>query len=39
METAVLSKVLDKSITKLNMNHYNRLSNKIMPAQINRFNM
>jgi hypothetical protein len=39
IETTVLSKVLDRSITAMNKKHCNRLSHKIMPTQINKFTM
>jgi hypothetical protein len=35
----VLSQVLDISITVINRKHCNKLSSKIMPIQINIFNM
>jgi hypothetical protein len=35
----VLSQILYRSITTVNMKHCNRLSSKIMPTQINMFNM
>jgi hypothetical protein len=34
IEIAVLSNVLDRSITTMNKKHYNRLSSKIMPTHI-----
>jgi hypothetical protein len=39
IETTVLSKVLDRFMITMNMKHCNRLSSKIMPTQINIFNM
>jgi hypothetical protein len=39
IKIAVLSQVLDRSITTLDSKHYNRLSSKLMPTQINIFNM
>jgi hypothetical protein len=40
IEITVLSKVLDRSITAMNKKHCNMLdSSKIMPTQINMFNM
>jgi hypothetical protein len=34
IKIAVLLQVLDRSITVMNNKHYNRLSSKIMPTQI-----
>jgi hypothetical protein len=39
IKTIVFSQVLDSYITTMNMKHYNRLSSKIIPIQINMFNM
>jgi hypothetical protein len=39
IQTIVLSQVLHKSITLINRKHCNRLSSKILPTQINMFNM
>jgi hypothetical protein len=39
IKMAVLLKVIDRSITTTNMKHFNRLSSRIMPTQINMFNM
>jgi hypothetical protein len=39
IETVLLSKVLDRSITTMNMIYCNRLSSKIMSTQINTFNI
>jgi hypothetical protein len=39
IETIVLSQVIDRSITTMKMNCCNRLSSKIMPTQINMFNI
>jgi hypothetical protein len=36
---AILSQVLDRSIIAMNSKYCNRLSSKIMPTQINIFNM
>jgi hypothetical protein len=35
IKIAVISQVLDKSITTMNSKHCNRLSSKIIPTQIN----
>jgi hypothetical protein len=35
IKTIVLAKVLDRSIISTNKKHYNRLSSRIMPTQIN----
>jgi hypothetical protein len=37
IKTIVLLQVLNKSITTMNMKHYNGLFGKIMPTQINMF--
>jgi hypothetical protein len=39
IKTIVLLKVLDISIITTNMKHYNRLSSRIIPTQLNMFNM
>jgi hypothetical protein len=39
IKTAVLVKVLDKSITTMNIKQCNRVSSRIMPIQINMFNI
>jgi hypothetical protein len=39
IKTAVLVKVLDKSITTMNIKQCNRVSGRIMPIQINMFNI
>jgi hypothetical protein len=39
IKTVVLSQVIDRSNRAMNKKHYNRLSSKIMPTQINMFNM
>jgi hypothetical protein len=38
IETIVLSKVLDRSITMMHIKHYNRCS-RIIPMQITKFSM
>jgi hypothetical protein len=39
IKLAVLLQVIDRSIIVMNSKHYNILSSKIMPTQINIFNM
>jgi hypothetical protein len=39
IKIVVPSQVLDRYITSMNKKHCNRLSSKIMPTQINMFNM
>jgi hypothetical protein len=39
IKLAVLPQVLDRSIIAMNNKYCNRLSSKIMPTQINIFNM
>jgi hypothetical protein len=39
IKLAVLPQVLDRYITTMNNKYCNRLSSKIMPTQINIFNM
>jgi hypothetical protein len=39
IKLAVLPQVLDRSIIAMNNNYYNKLSSKIIPTQINIFNM
>jgi hypothetical protein len=39
IKTIVLLQVLDSSITIMNIKYYNILSSKIMPTQLNMFNM
>jgi hypothetical protein len=39
IKLAVLPQVLDRTIISMNNKYYNRLSSKIMPMQINIFNM
>jgi hypothetical protein len=39
IKVAVQSQVLDRSIIEMNKKYYNKLSSKIIPTQINIFNM
>jgi hypothetical protein len=39
IKVAILSQILDRSITAMNSKHCNRLFSRIMPMQINILNM